>query len=181
MISGLLWVAPSDTFFLEHLVLLARATTWTGQLWFPEALNICPNCGTKPVCPKLTSLLIYKHTNRWRGEIILVFLKRLIIILSISSAAGLHFWGDLESFSKGSLNKHHITTLDAAWIQQAWKKKNSLCPSHSEMIHMCNMNTSSRTLVLWCLFPVSSFNEQPRFPCVLWTLSAPKWFLGSCQ
>lgn len=68
MISGLLWTAPGDSFSFEHFVLLARATTWTRQLCFPEALNICPDCGTKPACPKLTSLLIYKHTNRWWGK-----------------------------------------------------------------------------------------------------------------
>lgn len=51
--------------YFEHLVLLARATAWTRQLCFPEALNICPDCGTKLACPKLTSLVIYKYTNRW--------------------------------------------------------------------------------------------------------------------
>ena len=80
-----------------------------------RVLNICPNYGTKPACPKLTSLLIYKHTNRWWGIIILELHKRLFIMHPISSTTGLHFWGDLESFSTGSLNKYHITTLDALW------------------------------------------------------------------
>lgn len=49
------------------------------------------------------------------GKIILVLHKGLLIILPISSTAGSHSWGDLERFSKGSRNKHHIPVLDAAW------------------------------------------------------------------
>lgn len=96
----------------EHLVLLARAATWTKQLCFPEALHICPNCGTKRACPQLTSLLICKHTSRQRGENSPPCPSK--GLLPIHSAAGLHFWGDPGSFTKGRLNKHHATTWGAA-------------------------------------------------------------------
>lgn len=118
MISGLLWTAPGDTFSCEHLVLLARATTWTRQLCFPESVNICPNCGTKPACPKLTSLLIYKHTNRGWWKIIPVRHKGLRATLPISSALARMSGATWSAFQRAALTN---TTLPL-WMQHGHNK-----------------------------------------------------------
>ena len=114
MISGLLWMVPGDTFSFEHLVLLARGTTWTRQLCFPElwtSVQIVAQNLPVPNWPHYSFINIQIDDGGKSSSCC----TRARSLLPISSTAGLHFWGDLESSSKGSLSKHHITTLDVVW------------------------------------------------------------------
>lgn len=176
MISGLLWIDPGDTFSFECNTFGKRHHLDQAAV-LCRVLNICPNHGTKPACPKLTSLLIYKHTNRWWGKSSLSITE--IIHYTPSALLACISGGDLESFQQAALTN---TTLPL-WMQHRHNKlgrKKSLCPSIQRwFIHVTWTHHPEHLFFdAYFLFPL--LMSSPGFS-VCCGIYEPKWFLGAAS